>query len=166
MSDITIRDNEDILFEIDVFNENSCMLSLREIVQKLHTEISPPDEENSTKMPNWMQRFRKAFIDTDTPLVIQLYMAKVIVNYPIAFENYACFWIEHLMKLVIRGEEYGEPLNYFVQDLCIIIVAWSRHTKLPKTSESRHTLFLFLVKLYRDAKKKEYDVFNLSFRVI
>ncbi|KAG0937620.1 hypothetical protein G6F57_007384 [Rhizopus arrhizus] len=144
MSDTTIRDNEEILFEIDVFNENSCMLSLREIVQKLHTEISPPDEENSTKMPNWMQRFRKAFIDTDTPLVIQLYMAKIIVNYPIAFENYACFWIEHLMKLVIRGEEYGEPLNYFVQDLCIIIVAWSRHTKLPKTSESRHTLFLFL----------------------
>ncbi len=60
MSDTTIRDNEEILFEIDVFNENSCMLSLREIVQKLHTEISPPDEENSTKMPNWMQRFRKA----------------------------------------------------------------------------------------------------------
>ncbi|KAI9251048.1 hypothetical protein BY458DRAFT_559563 [Sporodiniella umbellata] len=143
MEDTLIHDSEDTLFEIDVFNKNPCMLSLREVIQKLHTEISVPEEE-STKMPSWMQRFHRAFTDYGISLVVQLYLAKVIINYPVAFEKFASFWIEPLMKLVVRGREYGQPMNYFVQDLCIILIAWGRNTKLPDTNDSRHNVSIFL----------------------
>lgn len=138
-------DDDDFLFEIDVFNENPCMRSLREIIEKLHTLIAPPEEEEPTTMPSWMNRLHKSFTNSSISLTTKLYLAKIIINYPIAFEKYALFWIEHLMELVTRGEEYGEPLNYFVQDLCIIIIAWGRHTRLPQNRESKHGLFNFIV---------------------
>ncbi|ORE12935.1 hypothetical protein BCV71DRAFT_230098, partial [Rhizopus microsporus] len=142
-------DDDDFLFEIDVFNENPCMRSLREIIEKLHTLIAPPEEEEPTTMPSWMNRLHKSFTNSSISLTTKLYLAKIIINYPIAFEKYALFWIEHLMELVTRGEEYGEPLNYFVQDLCIIIIAWGRHTRLPQNRESKHGLFNFITYLIK-----------------
>ncbi|ORE05303.1 hypothetical protein BCV72DRAFT_250689 [Rhizopus microsporus var. microsporus] len=142
-------DDDDFLFEIDVFNENPCMRSLREIIEKLHTLIAPPEEVEPTAMPSWMNRLHKSFTSSNMPLITKLYLAKIIINYPIAFEKYALFWIEHLMDLVTRGEEYGEPLNYFVQDLCMIIIAWGRHTRLPQNRESKHGLFNFITYLIK-----------------
>ncbi len=51
----------------------------------------------------------------DTALNIRLFLAKMIINIPEAFEMYAHSWIRPLMRLAIEGESYGEAMNYFVR---------------------------------------------------
>ena len=57
-----------------------------------------------------------AYCDTvDTALNIRLFLAKMIINMPEAFEMYAHSWLRPLMRLAIEGESYGEAMNYFVR---------------------------------------------------
>jgi hypothetical protein len=51
----------------------------------------------------------------DASLVQKLFLAKVIINTPHVFQHYAQFWIRPLIQLAVRGKEYGQPINYFVQ---------------------------------------------------
>lgn len=53
--------------------------------------------------------------NNDSGIPLRLFLAKVIINLPAAFEPYAELWIRPLMRLVAQGAKYGDPMNYFVQ---------------------------------------------------
>lgn len=46
---------------------------------------------------------------------IRLFLAKIVINMPEAFEMYAHSWIRPFMRLAMEGETFGESMNYFVQ---------------------------------------------------
>ncbi|CAG8723481.1 4664_t:CDS:10, partial [Racocetra persica] len=109
--------------EIDAFNRNPCMKMIIRVIERLHTEITPPNSSEST--PIWMNDLHKKFIKKETHINIRLFIAKMIINIPEAFENYASIWIRPLIQLIIEGDMYGKGINYFIQDLCAIIIVWS-----------------------------------------
>ncbi|CAG8461030.1 2617_t:CDS:10, partial [Racocetra fulgida] len=69
--------------EIDAFNRNPCMKMIIRVIERLHTEITPPNK---------------------THINIRLFIAKMIINIPEAFENYASIWIRPLIQLIIEGD--------------------------------------------------------------
>ena len=68
---------------------------------------------------------------------------------PEAFEMYANSWIRPLMNLAMEGESFGEPMSYFVQDLCVLVVVWGASAKLTHSYDDRVLLLKFLVSLQR-----------------
>lgn len=147
MTEVTSIEEEDETdeFEIDILNQNAIMKPLTEVIKKIHKEISPPSE-SSSDVPSWIREMLKAFRET-TEINIQLHIAKLITNYPFAFEKYASSWLLPLMQLVTKGYTYGVPINYFVHDLCTILIIWGKFTELPspRSNETRRVLFEFTV---------------------
>ncbi|KAI8329229.1 hypothetical protein BC941DRAFT_384857 [Chlamydoabsidia padenii] len=137
----TIRGSTEI--ELDQLNSNPCMKLLGAVVQRLHTVITPPNEI-STSMPMWMSELHKAFTSTSATLMQKLFLAKVIINSPQVFEHYAQFWIRPLIQLAMCGEEYGQPINYFVQDLCVIILTWGKIATLNNNESDRYLIYKFV----------------------
>ncbi|CAO3576402.1 unnamed protein product [Absidia cylindrospora] len=140
-SGTTIRDSTEL--ELDQFNANPCMKLLGAVVQRLHSAITPPDE-NPTDMPLWMAEIHKAFTSHDSSLLQQLFLAKMIINSPEVFERYAQFWLRPLIQLAMRGNEYGQPINYFVQDICVLIIAWGKTVTLQNNHDDRYLLYKFV----------------------
>ncbi|KAG0254733.1 hypothetical protein BG011_005543 [Mortierella polycephala] len=142
------RGDTEHALELDAINRNPCMKMILLIIHELHTSITPPPKEmakEESTMPSWMKDIYRKFTNPNTGLNIRLFMAKMIVNMPEAFEAYAPSWIRPLMKLAMEGESYGEPMNYFVQDLCVLIVVWGESVKLTDTYEDRVLLLNFMV---------------------
>jgi hypothetical protein len=90
------------------------MASILRMIIKLHIDITPPSP-SSDRLPLWMSELLKSFISPSNGLHVRLFISKIIVNWPIAFEKYAKEWIQPLMKLVMEGNDFGEPMNYHVQ---------------------------------------------------
>jgi DNA-dependent protein kinase catalytic subunit len=92
------------------------------MIIKLQLDITPPSPSNSDKMSLWMSELHKSFTTMANELNVRLFISKLIVNWPVAFEKYAKYWIKPLMNLVMEGTEYGEPMNYHVHvsvaDVC------------------------------------------------
>jgi len=84
-------------------------------------------------------------MSTGSALNVRLFLAKIIINMPEAFEMYARSWVRPLMRLAMEGESYGEPMSYFVQDLCVLIVVWGNSVKLADSYEDRVLLLSLLV---------------------
>lgn len=135
-------------FEIDVLNENLIMKPLTEVIKKIHREMCPP-QENPVDMPAWVKEMLRAFQNTGE-INIKLHISKLITNYPFAFEKYASFWLLPLIELATKGDRYGCPINYFVQDLCIILIVWGKNSEIPspRSHETRRILFEFIVNVH------------------
>ncbi|KAI9359803.1 hypothetical protein BD770DRAFT_319254 [Pilaira anomala] len=153
-------------FEIDILNENSIMKPLTEVIKKIHKEICPPSE-SSSDMPSWVKEMLRAF-QTTTEINIQLHIAKLITNYPFAFEKYASHWLLPLMELVVKGYTYGVPINYFVQDICIILIIWGKTADLPspRSNETRRILFAFVEYLIKNAYHDEQRIMRSNIQIV
>jgi DNA-dependent protein kinase catalytic subunit len=121
--------DEDQVYEIDVLNQHSFMRSLTEVIQRLHKKICPPTKDNSD-MPQWMINLNAAFRNAKS-IIIQVYIVKLITNYPFAFESYAKHWVLPLTEFITKGSQFGMPINYLIQDLCIVLIVWGRFTEIP-----------------------------------
>lgn len=99
---------------MDVFNKHPCMTTILRMIINLHIEITPPASPND-HMPLWMTELLKSFVSAGNNINVRLFISKIIVNWPAAFEKYAKFWIQPFMKLVMEGDTFGEPMNYHVQ---------------------------------------------------
>jgi DNA-dependent protein kinase catalytic subunit len=100
---------------MDFFNMHACMTTILRMIIKLQIEITPPPQSDSEKLPLWMSELHRSFTSMGNELNVRLFISKLIVNWPVAFEKYAKHWIKPLMNLVMEGREYGEPMNYHVQ---------------------------------------------------
>ncbi|CAG8489558.1 14379_t:CDS:10 [Funneliformis mosseae] len=107
--------------DVDDFNRHPCMKMIIRVIDRLHNQLTKstgPDDQ----MPGWMNDIYKKFTnigneikETDTHINIRLFIAKIIVNVPEAFEKYSSLWIRPIMKLIIEGNVYGEGINYYIQ---------------------------------------------------
>ncbi|KAI8057473.1 hypothetical protein BDF21DRAFT_349187 [Thamnidium elegans] len=165
-TDIQDEWNDEDEFEIDVLNQNSIMKPLTEVIKKIHLEISPPTE-NSSDMPSWIKETIRAFQET-SEINIQLHIAKLIVNYPVGFEKYASSWLLPLIQLATKGYTYGLPINYFVQDLCVVLIVWGRSSDLPspRSNETRRILFSFVEYLIKNAYHEEQRIMRSNIHII
>lgn len=133
------EDEEENKFEIDVINSNSFMRPLTEFVKKINT-LFPNDA-------SWNGLLFQAFNASDEKINVQLHIAKVITNYPTAFEKYASVWLLPLITLATKGAQYGEPMNYLTRDICSVVNFWGKTAEIPLPSsyETRRILFEFVV---------------------
>ncbi|KAF9970692.1 hypothetical protein BGZ73_006560 [Actinomortierella ambigua] len=135
------------ILELDAINSNPCMRMILLLVNELHTNITPPKAvpvKEQSAMPKWMLDLFSKFKDPATELNVRLFIAKIIINIPEAFEMYAAIWIRSLMRLAMEGESYGEAMNYFVHDLTALIVVWGETVRLQDNYEDRVLLSGFL----------------------
>ncbi|KAG0205959.1 hypothetical protein BGX33_007637 [Mortierella sp. NVP41] len=148
----------DHMLELDAINTNACMKMILQVISELHGSITPPPKEmarEETSMPNWMRDMYKKMVDQKTPLNIRLFLTKIVINMPEAFEMYAHSWIRPFMKLAMEGESFGEAMNYFVQDLCVLIIVWGASVKLENTYEDRVLLLSFLSYLMKNCHHEQ-----------
>ncbi|GJJ77035.1 DNA-dependent protein kinase catalytic subunit [Entomortierella parvispora] len=139
--------SQESTLELDELNKNPCMKMILLAIKELHSSITPPPAELATEdaaMPSWMRDLYRKFVNPSSPLNVRLFLAKIIINMPEAFEMYAGSWIRPLMRLAMEGESYGEPMSYFVQDLCVLVVVWGASVKLADNYEDRVLLLSFL----------------------
>ncbi|KAF1799211.1 hypothetical protein FB192DRAFT_1333067 [Mucor lusitanicus] len=132
------QDTVDRMVDIDQLNNNTFMPVLTEMIKTL-SEVKEKDKkgnetEKSISMPSWMMGLFRAFEHYQSPehdktkYIRQVYIAKLITNYPEAFEGYAHKWILPLLKFVVKGYLFGEPINYLVHDICIFLGVWGKTT--------------------------------------
>ncbi|CAG8506964.1 12822_t:CDS:10, partial [Acaulospora colombiana] len=116
-------------FEVDIINLNPCMKMIIKVIERLHSDITPPPSELAESMPGWMNEMYKKFSLK-------------------AFEKYASFWIRPLMKLIVEGDSFGEGINYFIQDLSAVITVWGSLIKLQSYEDKVliYELLNFLMK--------------------
>ncbi|CAO3567705.1 unnamed protein product [Mortierella alpina] len=146
------RSEPEQTLELDSINSNPCMKMILLIIKELHSSITPPPKEMAKEentMPSWMKDIHRKLTNSNTALNIRLFLAKIIINMPEAFEMYAHSWIRPLMRLAMEGESYGEAMNYFVRDLCILIVVWGESVKLSDIYEDRVLLLSFMTYLMK-----------------
>lgn len=136
-------------FELDVLNDNSFMKPMTELIKKLHDVIIKPGE-HPVETPVWIKLLLKAFNNSSDKINIQIYIAKLIDNYPFAFAPYASSWFLPLMEFVTKGGKFGTPMNYLVQDLCVILIVWSKNYELPspRSETTERTLGRFTVSFF------------------
>ena len=56
---------------------------------------------------------------------------QLLVNRPAVFEPYAAHWWMPVARLACQSDRYGGGINYFVQDLCALLLAWATPTSAP-----------------------------------
>ncbi len=76
-------------------------------------------------MPSWMVCLHKKFHCSKTSPNVLIFIAKLIVNRPMAFQPYAKFWLSGLTELVVSGRGGGAGLNTFVVDVVVTMLSWS-----------------------------------------
>ncbi|CAG8455683.1 16904_t:CDS:10, partial [Cetraspora pellucida] len=130
--------------EIDSFNRNPCMKMIIRVIERLHTEITPPNTSEST--PIWMNDLHKKFTKK-------------------AFEKYASIWIRPLMQLIIEGDMYGKGINYFIQDLCAVIIVWSSFETLG-SFEDKVLIYKLMDFLMRNACSENRAVLRNNLQAI
>lgn len=82
----------------------------------------------------------------DTPLNVRVFLARLICNCKYAFAPYAAYWIRPIMKLVIKGNTFGAPINYLVQDLVVLVIVWGEQVTFKDTYDDRVLISDFVVR--------------------
>ncbi|KAG0227795.1 hypothetical protein BGW42_002714 [Actinomortierella wolfii] len=157
------------VLELDAINANPCMRMILLLVNELHTNITPPRPspvKEQSAMPKWMLDLYTKFKDPATHLNVRLFIAKIIINIPEAFEMYAAIWIRSLMRLAMEGESYGEPMNYFVHDLAVLVVVWGETVTLQDNYEDRVLLSSFLGYMMKHAHHSSRQVLRSNIDLI
>jgi len=65
--------------------------------------------------------------------------AQLIINRPAVFEPYSHAWWMPLARLILASDRYGGGLNYFVQDLCGLLLAWATPVQPPVAAAAADT---------------------------
>ncbi|KXS19826.1 hypothetical protein M427DRAFT_41671 [Gonapodya prolifera JEL478] len=111
--------------ELDQINDNPCMRAVLELIWNLRKRFPLASGVVGGRKPSWMEEIYKEVNAPDTHVNVRLFLVKIIINYPEAFEGHAADWSPVLMKMVIESEKFGQGLNYYVVDLCILLLSWS-----------------------------------------
>ncbi|KAJ3139727.1 hypothetical protein HK100_011281 [Physocladia obscura] len=105
--------------ELDVVNQNVCMKGFISVINRL------PSEESPSEMPIWMKSLHSKIERLDTHINIRLFIVKLIINLPKIFTKFAAFWWRPVAKLIHDANSFGSGINYFVQDLCLLLMEWT-----------------------------------------
>ncbi|KAI9329679.1 NUC194 domain-containing protein [Zopfochytrium polystomum] len=104
----------------DWFNSKPFMKSVTGVIWQLSQE-----EQISRDMPSWMKALLQKLEKRDTHINVVLFLTKIILNLPTLFSPFASSFWKPLARLVAAGDKYGSGLNYFIQDVLLLLIQWS-----------------------------------------
>lgn len=140
------------VLETDEYNAAPAMAGVLRIIDQLHEMFHaefgvprvPPGEKAevselpAANLPQWMAILRSVLDDTDSPLNVALFVAKVVTNREHIFAPWSTQFIVPLVKTTLRtmsdrGTEDLPRFNYFVRDVAWVIIGWdhSASARLP-----------------------------------
>jgi len=126
---------QDLELEMDALNQNPAIPAVLKVLQHLHTNVSPP--KAGEKMPSWMQELFDKISARETHINVRLFIAKLIINRPHVFEPYGDSWWKPLATLIVDSPSFGSGINYFVQDLCILLLTWAGKKDEPAATSEK-----------------------------
>ncbi|KAI8840789.1 hypothetical protein BJ741DRAFT_561343 [Chytriomyces cf. hyalinus JEL632] len=122
-------DNGRAEIELDVVNSNPCMKAMLLIISKL------PAVASGSEMPTWMKSLISKIQKQETHINVKLFIGKLIINAPNIFEAQKNQWWRFLMMLIADGDHFGEGINYFIQDLCMLLMEWNKDGALAEAHD-------------------------------
>ncbi|KAI8613655.1 hypothetical protein BC830DRAFT_1219655 [Chytriomyces sp. MP71] len=114
--------------ELDSINNNPCMKALICVIQKLPIQ-------NCEEMPVWMKSLQIKAERHDTHINIRIFIAKLIVNITSVFTPFKKYWWKFVLALIRDSDSFGNGFNYFVQDLCLLVMEWGRGVELSSIDD-------------------------------
>lgn len=110
---------QEILLEMDTFNQHPCMPILCALVRKLGSKVRAPGKT----LPKWMQNLLETMRNTNTHPNVKMFITKLIINTEDVFKQYAEHWLEVLCS-VVNNKSLGKTVNYMITDTVSVILAW------------------------------------------
>ena len=170
LGNLLFADSGDMLDD-DEMNRHECMSRLVSTIDKL----APPQAEqvdssavaNTAEMPKWMAALLKIFQSTDGSVDenLKLFIGKLLVNRPAAFQNWCVQWYAPMMRLLIHMMEKKQwPLNYYVADMCVLMLEWSEYA-IPKNEHAGVVQRLLKV-LVKSMRHEELPVLKNNAKIV
>lgn len=151
--------------ELDPLNNNPCMFNMLDMIEDMEKKFGSVLAE-SEFMPVWMNEIFSRFERPDTPLNVKLFITKLVMNKPDAFERFAGDWFAPMCRVLLQNlETVGNPgFNYFVRDLCIVFLKWPGF--VPQQAEHKIHAARFLEYLVRNAVHSSRSVVGSNLQII
>lgn len=160
----------DALLDDDEMNRHECMDRLVSTVDKMHTHVKPPaaaaaGDAGAQKMPGWMSQLLKIFESTEVHVNVKLFVGKLLMNRPAAFQTWCVKWYSPMMKvLCYMMEQKLWPLNYYVADMCVLMLEWSE-SAIPDVKDSAVVQKLLKV-LVKSMRHEELPVLKNNAKIV
>jgi DNA-dependent protein kinase catalytic subunit len=148
----TIQDED---LELDSVNQNPCMTTLLRVIDHMQTKLSdappPPAPGDGTgskdkEMPKWMASIYSKLTSSDVHPNISLFLVKVILNRPKLFQPYSFMWLRPLLEFMLSAFLTQGGINYFLRDLCSLIISWEVVPSTPTEEKLSSQLLNHLIK--------------------
>jgi DNA-dependent protein kinase catalytic subunit len=110
---------QEVLLEMDSFNQHPCMPILCALVRKLGAKPKPPGKT----LPKWMQNLLDTMRNASTHPNVKMFLTKLIINTEDVFKQYAEHWLEVLCA-VVNSKSLGKTINYMITDTVSVILGW------------------------------------------
>jgi len=108
------------------------MLAFLNLLEDMRKKFGETWAATPNTMPAWMTEVHKRFSNTNTPLNIRLFIAKLVVNKLDIFEPFGHLWFKPLVRLM-QSPELDSTFHYFLRDVCIVLLKWSASEKVKFT---------------------------------
>jgi DNA-dependent protein kinase catalytic subunit len=142
-------------FEDDAMNRHECMGRLLTTVDLCHRFTGKVD---SVDMPKWMQTLHDKFSNIDVEVNVKLFVGKVLLNRSAVFQPWCKYWYLPILNLLILMTNpnglHKWPFNYYVADMCVVMLEWSEHA-IPDAKDARKVQELLKVLVQACARTEE-----------
>eukprot|EP00043_Microstomoeca_roanoka_P020233 m.242128 g.242128 ORF g.242128 m.242128 type:complete len:4198 (+) comp17134_c0_seq1:181-12774(+) len=161
--------------EMDELNSHESMASLMgliEHIQAIHSESKPQRNEDnlvipSSTMPSWMSSLLSSFEATSTSHNVRLFLAKLITNMPEAFQPWASRWLRPIICLILKFQDdsVSPGFNYFVTDMCLVLLTWA-DTAVPQDEGEKRLARQLIQYLMEHARHESGPIFKNNVNII
>lgn len=131
--------------ELDALNSNPCMPGILAIIDYLvspdfaaasggesqketSSGSSAKQKSKEKEVPKWMAFLLAKITAAETHGNVRQFIAKVVLNRPDVFKDFASTWFEPLARLAVSKDNGGSGFNYFVRDICLLFLRWNHFT--------------------------------------
>ena len=151
--------------ELDPLNNNPCMFNMLDMIDDMDKKFGATLVQ-SEFMPVWMNEVFSKLERPETPLNVKLFITKLVMNKPEAFERFASDWFAPLCRVLLQNvDTVGNPgFNYFVRDLCIVFLKWPSF--IPQQAEQKAHAARFLEYLVRHSVHSTRSVVGSNLQII
>ncbi|KAJ3024385.1 UNVERIFIED_CONTAM: hypothetical protein HDU68_008221 [Siphonaria sp. JEL0065] len=146
--------------ELDAVNGNICMKGILSVINRL------PVADKDTDMPVWMKSLLAKIEKQDSHINIRLFIAKIVINLPSVFAPFAKFWWKAVAKLIQDADLFGNGINYFVQDLCLLLMEWTKNANQFTLHSDRDLILKTLRWLVRHCNHESKATIRNHLRII
>ena len=127
--------------EGDELGNHPCLAQLVAVVKHMeskHMYTVPTDSYENADPPLWMKSILAVLESEEHHRNIKLFILKIILTVPDIFVPFAKIFQLPILNLIGDGvlTDSGNSINYFISDLIIMLLSWSKQTGIvPDKSE-------------------------------